>query len=204
MKFLTGLIAILIGTAHAEEIPLKEVWAYKMPGTREMTDAMREDGYVSEEGPLLLEIRRQLKRDPDKRTAVPAFVVEGTGMGAMKAAHDIFTTDVSPKDSLPEGSDVAAVFFSYEFGSYVQIERVVREGNEIRIVYRFVPHESMETTQHFAIIPLGKLHAGAYNVVVEQAPIDRKFSEQGFQPIPAKQAKGIVSRSFKFEVSAKP
>lgn len=33
MRFLTGLIVLLFGVAHAEEIPLKEVRAYNMLGT---------------------------------------------------------------------------------------------------------------------------------------------------------------------------
>lgn len=204
MKFLTGLVVIAVSAAHAEEIPLKEVWAYNMPGTREMTDAMRDDGYISEEGPLLREIRRRLKRNPDKKTANPAFVVEGTGMEAMKAVHAILTTDEAPQESVTTTGNISVVFFSYDFGSYVQLERIEREANTIRIMYRFVPHDSRELTQHLAIIPLGKLNAGAYNVVVEQVPIDKKQAKQGYQDIPAKQASKFVSGSFAFEVTTDP
>ena len=186
------------------EIPLEEVWGYNLPGTHELTDAMRTEGYVSEEGPLIREIRRKLKRDPDKKSAAPSFVVEGTDMDAITAAHSILTADTKPEDSVSEGVDASVVFFSYDFGSYVQLERIERAQNTIRIVYKFVPHDSQELTQHLAIIPIGKLDVGTYNVIVEKAPIDRKLVEQGYQDIPAKQASEFVSGSFKFEVTTKP
>lgn len=181
-------------------IPLKEVWAYGMAGTREMTDALRQDGYVSAEGPLLRDIRRNLDFQPDREQADPGFAVAGEDMVAMKAAHAAFTTDEEPRSDFSESENVAVVFFSYECGRTVQILDVERDGFNITIRYSFVPHEAAFTGEYFAIIPLGQLNAGHYVVKVERAPLDQKYVDLGFRPLPEERAERIVSRSFTFDV----
>jgi len=75
------------------------------------------------------------------------------------------------------------------------------EGNEIVIRFRFVPHDSKNLTQHFAMIPVGNINTGRYSVSVECDPFDREFSDKGFTPIPDSKIEEIVCAPFEFTVT---
>jgi hypothetical protein len=56
-----------------------------------------------------------------------------------------------------------------------------------------------EATVHFALIPLGELEAGKYQVSFEQLPIEQEWLDAGFESVPPS-ASELVCLSFAFEI----
>ncbi len=195
-----AVLAVSAAAALADDkpvkIPLKEVWALNMPETRDIRqlDAVRND-------PALLEsLRRALKPKLDAKQASMGFVVLGEGNDALRTAHEVLVGGDKPRVRLPAGQKITAVFFSYESPFYVHLDEVIRKECAIRITYRFVPHETKETTEQIALIPLGELAAGKYSVRVELNAMDKKYAEQGFSTPSKADALRIVCRAFHFIV----
>jgi hypothetical protein len=169
------LFAILFATAvQAEEpvkTPLKDVWAYFMPGTKEVTKLEPLPENVSEKDlskihrdSLVTQILAALRGEKPEA----AFCVLGTDIEALKAAYNVLVKKAPPQNKFPDDKDATLVFFSYRFGKYVQITSVERTGNSIDIRYRFESHPDQILTSHFALIPLGKLPIGKYGVHLTQ------------------------------------
>ena len=94
----------------------------------------------------------------------------GTGIDALRRAHAVFAEGKKPRDTFAPESAITIVFFSYQFGTYVHLQQVELRENIIDVEYRFVPHGEIYLTAHFALIPLGKLPIGKYQVRIIQAP----------------------------------
>jgi hypothetical protein len=159
---------ILVGAALAETvrsiIPLDQIWASNMPGTRSIDSTTHDEAAT-----ILPDILRALAtRPPDPDGAKPGFAVLGTNEESLRAAHAAIVDGKVPHQLFPAGRDVSLVFFSHQLGSYVHIQEVHRDGSRIEIQYRFVPHRTREVTAHFAMIPLGKLPVGKYTVEILQ------------------------------------
>lgn len=178
-------------------IPLDEIWAWGMPGTRDVQElpAARKDDN------LVRSIRRALKPVLNRKQARPGFVVSGIGDEALRRAHDIIVGKEDVKDEFARGTDLSAVFFAYQSPFFVELEKVERNEREISIDYRFVPHESGVTTEHFALIPFGKLPSGKYVVRVEQGPMKTKYIDMGFPQLPRSAGQQLVSQTFHFIVA---
>ena len=177
-------------------IPLKEIWAYNMPGTLNV-QKMDPD----QPGGLFEEIRRSLWAFPSKdKDARKGFAVSGTGLEALRQVHAVLVEEQDPEQTFPANSDISVAFFSYQDSRYVHLHRVERQGNVVNIRYRFVPHETEEATTHFALIPLGKLSSGEYRVNVIQSPLEQKYVEQGFRSLSDTIARRIVCNSFSFSI----
>lgn len=205
MRFIAlSVVAILssgaIG-AESREIPLKEIWAYNMPGTRDVGTLESNKPPATRYGPLVRNIRNVLSdcRTEGKK-ARTAFAVSGTGHVALREAHAVIVEGKKPHKTFPVGGEISAVVFSCSFGAYVHLHKIERKGNLIEIDYRFVPHKTKESTEHFAIVPLGPLPAGEYLVAVINAPMDQRFVDAGVKPIDLKVANEVVSRSFSISV----
>lgn len=192
--------------AEAVTIPLDEIWAYEMPGTRSVRRLEPQQNYV--QLPTLDELIRDslvariqhvlLNRPNDGKSAGPAFVVSGHGKEALKNAADVITKKAEAPGILPPNVNLTLIFYSYSCGRYVWIDSVRRSTNQIVINYRFVSHRTNESTAHFALIPLGKLRKGIVQVEVKQLPpssIDR-FARVSPMPDP----KRVVCDSFSFQV----
>jgi len=192
-------------TGETVVIPLDQIWALDMPGTRPMQRGQRDGGYVSAEGPLLDEIRQVLQRKwrTEGEVLPPGFAVLGSDMEAMHLAHATLTKNAPPKKTFPTESEISFVFFSISSVWYTHLHRVERMGNQINIHYRFVPHKSRMMTRHFALIPLGKLDAGNYQVDMVQSPLEQRFIDQGFKPWDLRISSKIVCSSFSFSVEEK-
>jgi hypothetical protein len=195
----------------AEEIPLKEIWAFDMPDTRDVRELESEAFGEQAKGlpveqqadlqnqSLIGQIRESLKWK-DNAKAERGFALSGTGLDALKTAFEVLTGKSQRSDSLPSDGEVTVVFFSRQSGSHVQIYQVVRNGNIIEVRYRFAPHDDAYQTEHFALIPLGKLPRGLYQVKVVRGPMEDKNTSVGFTEKKDSDASRIVSRSFKFGV----
>jgi hypothetical protein len=63
-----------------------------------------------------------------------------------------------------------------------------------------VPHEESNVTEHFALIPIGKLQPGKYEIRIIQIPMDAKLVERGFKPPSRAVAASTVCQSSEFEI----
>ena len=181
-------IVLLSVSASAEPpkdtvtIPLDQIWAFDMPGTRDIREL------EPERGPMVSSIGRSLSHAPAKgETVKPAFAVRGDGLQALRGAHAVLVEDAKPDSMFPVGSKLSVVFFSYQLGSFVHINNVERRGDVVEVQYRFVPHRTREMTVHFALIPLGELPHGKFTVQIIQSD-----SESG--------SKGLASRDWTHRV----
>ncbi|HZZ28115.1 MAG TPA: hypothetical protein VFE46_08940 [Pirellulales bacterium] len=185
-------------------IPLKDIWASNMPGTIDVRD-LEPEAYGSDAKKLPLEQYQQayksskitqiiisLEKQPYDQVASDGFAVEGTGKTALNAACDVIVEHKKPQKILV-GQDVSIVFFSREFNYYIHITEVTQQQNTFHIQYQFVPHDTKDTTVHFALIPVGKLSGGVYSVEIEPTQhLEQKLRDW---------EKRIVCKSFSFTVA---
>lgn len=191
------LLALCCSTGFAEEIPLSEIWAMDMPGTKALNRNMRAGKFVSEEGPLLEEIRW------DKPSTREGFAVVGTGMKALQNAYKVLVKNERPKNLFTTGKELSIVFFTGSLTQYIYLHDVKRNGNQIVVRYKLVPHQTLNMSKHLALIPLCDLQAGKYNVTIERLPLEDRYVKVGWKDPPAG-AEGLVSKSFSFTVEEKP
>jgi len=207
MKHLTFTIVVFMFSTTAtrgdevNQIPLDQIWALRMPGTRNIGELETDKPPRSEHGALVVELHRALARaHVEGKDAKAAFAVLGTGLEALRQAHAVLVEKKELRETFPSDSEVSVVFFSYSFGSYVQIHEAQRRENLIEIKYRFTPHKVKEMTAHVAIIPLGTLARGDFEVSIIQMPMEKRFIDGGFKPIEPDVAQQVVSGSFCFSV----
>ena len=195
-RYLAIVLAVSISsTALGEEIPLKSIWAYNMPGTQDL--ATLDDGQAR--GFLIDPIRKTLgkvSKSPDA-----GFLVQGVGLEALRNFYQVRVGGEEARTTFPAGDDLSLAFFSYHSSPYVHLHKVERKGNEIIVRYRFAPHESRELSEHFALIPLQDLKPGEYSVSVAQSPMAKMYIDQGFSPIPESLGKKIVCKPFSFKIT---
>ncbi|MDZ4657140.1 MAG: hypothetical protein SH868_06125 [Bythopirellula sp.] len=191
--FALWVLVLCCSTSYAEdsvEIPLDQIWANSMPGTKKFSE-------LNTQQPLVYEIREAIGFTQKDKDAKPAFAVLGTGLDALRGAHEVLVNKKKPRDTFPPGSEVSVVFFAHETQPYVHLHKVERQGKNINIYYRFVPHEEEVTERYIAIIPLGKLPDGKYRMNVIRSPDAgnrlKKASEEA--------ARRIVCGSFSFTIS---
>lgn len=214
-------VCLLCGCANAAapntqqepvEIPLDQIWAHNMPGTRDVR-ALEPD--VFGEGAKRLSRQELVRREkasllfrigsaiPIAREGVPAssgFAVTGTGIDALRNAQVELGQSRKSGQSFSRENNLSIFFFSNAFGAYVHLQQVERRDKLIRVSYRFVPHPTKQMTAHFAIIPLGKLSAGKYRVEFVSLPMEKKYIDQGISPVDPKWHRWVVCRSFTFTV----
>jgi hypothetical protein len=197
IRFALLVLLFCCSTNYAEEvvkIPLDQIWANNMPGTRNIVDLDIESWFVSH-------IREALGFPQKDKDAKPAFAVLGTGLDALRAAHEVLVNKKKPRETFPAGNEVSLVFFAHETQPYVHLHKVERQGNNVNIHFRFVPHEEEVTERYIALIPLGKLSLGKYRVNIIRSPMPQNYIDLGFRPMSDEVARRIVCRSFSFSVS---
>ncbi len=205
-----SLVFVTAAAANDEpvvEIPLDQIWAAQMPGTRDVhtLDPRRFDPLIKS---LVRPIRLSLNPEwqiesgkPQRPVAGTGFAVMGSGRIALEHAHKVLVEKKPPQKSFPAGSDISVVFFSYQAGTYVHLHQVERQGKVIEVRYQFVPHTSRNMSVHFALIPLGKLSAGKIRVNVVQSPLDQVLVDQYLvKPLRPEWGRQIVCKSFSFLV----
>ena len=137
------------------------------------------------------------RHPPENQSAGPAFVVVGTGKEALKNAASVFSKEPAdwPKTA-PADSEVSLVFYSFLCGYEVQLTKVEKSHDLVRVDYRFADHFEMYQSMHFALIPLGKLSAGNVHVQIGDAP---KAGSQAHKR-PKSRLRQRMSQSSSFEV----
>lgn len=171
---ITILVCMFAVAAEPKTIPLDEIWAYEMPGTKDVRELEpKADPTLSvEELTRHSDVRKILKLlrviPKEGETAGPAFVVTGSGKRALKNAESIFSGEKDKLKSFPSETDLSLVFYSHLCGRHVRIESVGRSQEKITVSYRFVSSQQSAMSTHFALIPLGKLPEGKYQVEIDQ------------------------------------
>ena len=156
--------------SHAKEIPLDEIWAYRMPGTKDVRKLDRVKKGTLFESPTVQSILFALSKRPEK--AGPSFVVPGTYKEALLNADRAFNN--GEPEPVTASDDITLVFFSEEHGTrYVHVKSVEQSGNVFTISYQFVSHMSAESTKHFALIPLGKRYRPTNSVNASSVELRR-------------------------------
>lgn len=183
-------------------IPLDQIWAYRMPGTRDVSQLETAKPSQVKYGPLVGQIRSLLSQaPPNSQSTQTGFAVLGVGLDALREAKAVLAGKRKLASVFPADSDISVVFFSHEFGPYVHLTSITLRGRVVELGYQFVPHRTEEVTANFAIIPLPKLKAGKYQVNIERQPLDRQLVKLGFAPVPDEAADQIVCHSFSFSVT---
>jgi hypothetical protein len=200
------------------EIPLNEIWAYEMPGTKDVRE-LEPDVYGDEARTLppkerderfnksiIQEIRRSLKIQPypelgleTLRKPKEAFVVEGNEKKVLHETNVVLAGTKESQTTFASGSNLTLVFYSLQTGSYVQLQSVKLKGNQIEVHFRFVPHFTDESSSHFALIPLPGLSAGQYLVTMVEDPL-KDYKLWGANQFNPKLRAKYVCKDFEFKV----
>jgi hypothetical protein len=203
---------------HAEEaveIPLGEVWAYGMPGTRDVQELEpeaygREARSLSESEQferinksIIQQIRQSLQLESNsdaqgRKKPGKAFAVVGTGREALIEAKTILSGRKEPQTSFPADSKLSIVFYSLEAGSYVHLTSVDRQGNRLYIHFQFVPHFTAEVSSHFALIPVADLPSGKIEVPIVQEPMKDEYGIRKEPKINSDWQEQVICKPFSF------
>lgn len=205
-----GLVAYItaaIGSAaeqnkqpEAVKIPLKDIWAADMPGTRDVYELEKGTGSRNHPAPLSDDIADALPFLSQGKTTGKGFAVVGTEKEALRSAAAILAKKQQPRQSFSTKANIWVVFFSHSFGQYVHLTSVERRDKIIKVGYRFVPHETKQLTAHYALIPLGKLPVGKYRVDIVRLPLEQKYVDQGFKSVDSELHNRVVCQPFSFEI----
>jgi hypothetical protein len=203
MKAACLLVLALVGRVRAEEIPLKDIWAEGIPGTRNVRDLQ----YVPEprsraarQLSLVEQFKSPLRRGLPPDAAGKGFAVSGTGLAALQAASDVMTGKSKRPAKLPADQDITVVIYSHLFGASFRLDSVDQGGKVITVKWHFETHSAPMSTAHFALIPLGKLAPGKYEVSMVELPLRTGDRGARSEPIPKKQIRSVVCQSFQFTV----
>lgn len=182
-------------------VPLNEIWAYNMPKTLDVgdLDAVKKQGGGTKH-PIVNEIVRSLglKRPTETKSVGPAFIVQGTEKESLRNAHVVFTGLAKPSTKFSSTSDLTLVFYTALGGPYAHVDSVERTGRTIAVRYRLVSHNTRDDTLHFALIPLGPLASGKYEVKIESLGL---FDHTGARKEPKAKLKNIVCSDSTFDVT---
>ncbi|BBO35529.1 hypothetical protein [Lacipirellula parvula] len=186
-----GLVAVPCG---AEEIPLKSIWSWGLPDTQLVTDI----------DPVVVE---EVKKVPIRNAMTPLVVAAGLGdksltykfVGAMKAldgkpgfavpghaTEALRNAANTPLDAIPDtlpAGNVTLVFSSPRTADKLSIQKVVRTGNKIEIQYGLASRGGhFVDSDYFALIPLGELRPGKYDVAISTEQKPRRSAQHISKP----------------------
>jgi hypothetical protein len=197
-------------------IPLNEIWASYMPGTRDIHTSEPDVFTSTTSDPPAAElasksfinrIAAKLEPAPTKAdgpavapTPRKAFAVMGNGVEALKAASEQFDQVEAPEQSFPAGKEISVVFFSYQAGSRVELLSAERNGHRVEIKYRFVSEGLLMSTSHLALIPLGRLAAGEYQVQFKQEPMATRPGAKSGSKINEEWGQRLICKPFSFSI----
>jgi hypothetical protein len=208
VAILVTLVPVLAYAETAKEIPLKEIWAYDMPGTKDVREL---EGKLDVHDPKFKQtwdssaVRQIVSTlssgaPSGKDKPRPAFVVVGTGKEALEKARATLKdrSNIDWQQQLPENTELSLVFFHFVTGWHPQLTSVEHSRDSVVVKYKFVdPEEPSFGAARFALIPLGKFSAGTMNVKFqEEQPVDYR----GLRTNKNTNAERLVCDSFSFEV----
>jgi hypothetical protein len=190
------------------EIPLDDIWALDMPGTKDIRDlenrAMFRGMKVADivKNSLVENTRSVLDsrhRPPRGQSAGPGFVVAGIGLDALKEANAVLAKKKERPKTLPAGEELTLVFFSYSSGRRVKLDNVFVGERAIRVEYHLEFDGLRMSTMHFALVPIGVFKPGIVNVQFTRLPDTSVFGTT--KPLDEERVRQLVCESFTFQVS---
>jgi hypothetical protein len=171
------LFLLLCANTEKQTIPLSEVWAYEMPGTRDIQELGKEGtrskglALVAKIGEAAIQRVEESRRVDIPR---PGFAVAGVGLPALRAAHSVLAEGKKPRSVFSPDDEITLLFFSEPAaGSKVHIGGVERRKGLVIIRYRLERYYELNLTGAFALVPLGKLPVGEYDVKMEPLPSEK-------------------------------
>ena len=75
------------------------------------------------------------------------------------------------------------------------------QNHRIEFRYQLVPHRTKELSVHFALIGLGKMNPGEYDVEIIRNPLAQQYVQAGFKPVSQEYVRRCVCQSFSFTIS---
>jgi hypothetical protein len=200
-----------------EIIPLKDIWAHRMPGTRDIRELEPElDPKRWETLPYekRLELRQNALWEPIETSLIESsirpradqsartgFAVAGTGIEALRKAHAVLVQGEKPRTSLSTNEDLLLIFFSFPSDGYrVHLHQVNRRDDEIELQYQLEPYAERVLSISFALIPIGILPVGEYNVEMTQIPTKQEFVALGYKRIDENWTRQFLCKRFSFRV----
>ncbi len=109
-------------------------------------------------------------------------------MEAIGRAHAVLVKKENSPDTFPVDSELTIAFYSYSSPRYTHVHEVERVDNRIDIRFLLVPHQTKNMTKHLALIPLGKLSEGQYQVNMVKLPLGERYLNWGIQPVSTENA----------------
>ncbi len=203
-------------TTHIPTIPLDTIWAWKMPGTKDVRELepnheqfkkMVADNQIQSSIAVNTFWRLNPHFKPKgNKNAGSAFVVNAVGLEALIEANAILAKRQNPKDNFKAGSPLTLVFYAYSSSQIVHIGQVVKEKNEIIVKYHFHVHGLRKSTQHYALIPLGDDLKGRIKITVERTEdtVEEYLASAKLPTLSDLDAKRLVSGSTVFRVLEPP
>jgi hypothetical protein len=207
---LTALLAVArVTTARAEEpktvtIPPTAMWSIRDPAMtpfRSMYPAP--DPQAPEPPDLCGDIEKVLDPFSGKDRPKSAFIVIGSPKEALLRAHGVIADKMPMQMQFTTTEPLTLVFMSYS-GFHMSLKPVELRlnqtngsGNEIEVDYFVKMKGTGDMENYFALIPLGKLPEGTYQVIVKQVLGTREGLPDSFAPLVAR---ATASPGFLFTV----
>jgi hypothetical protein len=214
-----GRVAILLAllfccsVGRAEEvveIPLSEVWALDMPGTKDVR-LLEPEVYGDEtktlpttkryellNQSLIQQVLGSLELEVPRRP-MQGFLVASNVRDSLSKVSVLLAASKKPPTAFESDKELTLVFYSLQTGTDVHLTSVNLKGNQINIEFRFVPHFTDEMSTHFALIPLPKLSAGKYKVRIHEAPV-LNFQDWGVNQFNPEWRKKFICKDFEFKI----
>jgi len=188
-------------------IPLDQIWALDMPGTRDVRDLepdfskQRLSNKELIRRSLVVQIQRAIQWPHEDKIAAHGFIAEGTDLEALTLASDVLLEKQKRVETFRTGIDLTAIFYSHRSGHYIYLDKVTQDGHVIRVHYHFIRRSAPNQTGHFALIPLRKLSTGNYHVKMIRGPTQQaEHIWESTRQVDAKLVEKVVCKSFQFKV----
>lgn len=175
------ILLLLVSPCLAGEerfVPLEDIWARDMPGTKEVFNLEEPGGNYSSphewfDNSSVLQIGKALFKYAVTPSDSPGevFLVPGEGKTALRHAHAV----LAKKEAFPNitaDSFVSLVFYAWPTsGSYLRIVSVEVTSGLITVRYQPVIQTVHDHGPRFALVPIGKLSEGPVKIeVIEDLP----------------------------------
>jgi hypothetical protein len=195
--------------SQSKSIPLSQVWAEGIQGTRDIKEFAKkrpndpppkEPFLAGASHPLLSQIKFELTKryrrglvapvqkravgekfesaKPNAKSAGPAFIVTGSGRTALENVLAAFKAEELPR-SATQNDDVNVVFYGRLTQDSWHIDSIDVADKQVIIKCHMKTKPSGTLNMHLAMIPLGRLSPGEYEIKVVQGKTQAGLGHQG-------------------------
>lgn len=221
------LLCLATVACHAEEvvtIPLEKVWGHDRPlrelepeyfayrntpeKIREYSDPKKIQEMQSKaKDSLVLAIERVMNglSEVSEQNAGTGFAVHGRDRKALREVHKVLVKGEKPESAFYEDTELSIAFFARPAQPKVRLLRGERHGSVIKIYYGLISHGLGNLTWNLAMIPVGKLPPGEYQVeLIRASDEEAKYRQRDLPAIESGKEEQIVCKRFQFAVTQRP